>query len=65
MGMEDDAARPTGVSDPTEIPTRPREDILEIDRWQTDHIRRALNQADAGEFAAADEIAAAFERWRS
>lgn len=33
--------------------------------WQLDHIAGGLRQADAGEFAAPEEIDAAFSRWRS
>jgi predicted transcriptional regulator len=37
---------------------------LDIHRWQIDHIREGLRQADAGEFATETEVAAAFRRWR-
>ncbi len=33
-------------------------------RWQADHIKEGLRQAEAGEFATEAEIAAAFARWR-
>lgn len=38
---------------------------IDIDRWQIDHIKKALKQAEAGEFADDDEVAEALERWRS
>lgn len=37
---------------------------LEVQRWQADHIAEGLRQADAGEFASDEEVAAAFARWR-
>jgi predicted transcriptional regulator len=33
-------------------------------RWQVNHIKEGLRQAEAGEFATEAEIAAAFARWR-
>jgi len=37
---------------------------LEIYQWQLDHIKEGLRQADRGEFATEEEMAAAFARWR-
>ncbi len=37
---------------------------LDTHRWQIDHIKEGLRQADAGEFATEAEVAAAFRRWR-
>jgi RHH-type rel operon transcriptional repressor/antitoxin RelB len=39
------------------------EAYLEVHRWQLDHLREAVRQADAGEFASDAEVAAAFDRW--
>ena len=36
---------------------------LEVHRWQLAHIREGIRQADAGEFASDEEVAAAFDRW--
>jgi predicted transcriptional regulator len=36
---------------------------LEVHRWQLSHIRESVCQADAGEFASDEEVAAAFDRW--
>ena len=36
---------------------------LEVHRWQIAHIREGIRQADAGEFASDEEVAAAFDRW--
>lgn len=36
---------------------------LEAHRWQLDHIHEGIRQADAGEFASDEEVAAAFDRW--
>jgi predicted transcriptional regulator len=36
---------------------------LEVHRWQLAHIHESIRQADAGEFAADEEVAAAFDRW--
>ena len=37
---------------------------LEVNQWQIEHIKEGLRQADAGEFASDDEVAAAFAKWR-
>ncbi|MBD1930341.1 MULTISPECIES: CopG family ribbon-helix-helix protein [Cyanophyceae] len=37
---------------------------LEVHSWQLDHIKEGLRQADAGEFASDEEVAAAFAKWR-
>ena len=38
---------------------------LEVHSWQLDHIKEGLRQADAGEFASDEEVAAAFAKWRN
>jgi RHH-type rel operon transcriptional repressor/antitoxin RelB len=40
------------------------EAYLDIHRWQIDHIRARLQQADAGEFATEAEMKATFSRRR-
>jgi predicted transcriptional regulator len=35
---------------------------LDVHRWQMDHIREGLRQADAGEFATESEMKAVFSR---
>jgi len=37
---------------------------IETHRWQIEHIKEGLRQADAGEFATDEEVAAAFAKWR-
>lgn len=37
---------------------------LEVHRWQVEHIKEGLRQADAGQFATDADVAAAFRRWR-
>ena len=37
---------------------------LEVMEWQLAHIKEGLRQAEAGEFAADDEIKAAFDLWK-
>ena len=37
---------------------------LVVHRWQVAHIQEGLRQAEAGEFAGADEVNAAFARWQ-
>ncbi len=37
---------------------------IETHRWQIAHIEEGLRQADAGEFATDEEVAAAFTKWR-
>ena len=41
------------------------EAYLDVHRWHVAQIREGLRQADAGEFATDEEVAAAFDRWRS
>ena len=40
------------------------EAYLDVHRWQTDHIREGLRQANAGEFATQSEMKAIFSRRR-
>ena len=37
---------------------------LDVHRWQIEHIRKGIRQANAGKFASKAEVAAAFERRR-
>jgi predicted transcriptional regulator len=37
---------------------------IETYRWQIEHIREGVRQADAGEFASAEDVAAAFAKLR-
>jgi predicted transcriptional regulator len=37
---------------------------VDAHRWQVEHIKEGLRQAEAGEFATEAEVAAAFGRWR-
>lgn len=37
---------------------------LEIHSWQLDHIKEGVRQADTGEFASPEEVAAIFAKWR-
>lgn len=37
---------------------------IETQRWQIEHIEEGLRQADAGDFASDEEVAAAFAKWR-
>ena len=37
---------------------------IETYRWQVEHIKEGLRQADAGEFATDAEVASVFARWR-
>ncbi len=36
---------------------------LDVQRWQVEHIAEGLRQAEAGEFASDEEVAATFARW--
>jgi RHH-type transcriptional regulator, rel operon repressor / antitoxin RelB len=40
------------------------EAYLDVQRWQMEHIRKGLRQADAGEFAAEAEMKTTFSRRR-
>ena len=35
---------------------------LEVHRWQVDHIKEGIRQADAGEFATEAEVASVFQK---
>ena len=37
---------------------------LDVMEWQLAHIKEGLRQAEAGEFAADDEVKAAFDLWK-
>lgn len=37
---------------------------IETQRWQIEHIEEGLRQANAGDFASDEEVAAAFAKWR-
>jgi len=37
---------------------------IEVMEWQILHIKEGLRQAEAGEFAADDEVKAAFDLWK-
>ena len=37
---------------------------LDVMEWQLTHIKEGLRQAEAGEFAADDEVKAAFDLWK-
>ncbi len=37
---------------------------LEIYRWQVEHIKEGLRQADAGHFASESRVSEAFAKWR-
>jgi RHH-type rel operon transcriptional repressor/antitoxin RelB len=37
---------------------------LDVQKWQIEHIKEGIRQADAGEFATDAEVAAVFSRWR-
>lgn len=41
------------------------ENYLEVQKWQIDHIKAALKQADAGEFATDADVSKALKKWRS
>ncbi|EWY40827.1 hypothetical protein N825_33395 [Skermanella stibiiresistens SB22] len=36
---------------------------LDHERWKAEHIREALREADAGDFASDDEVEATFNRY--
>lgn len=37
---------------------------LGVHRWQIAHVEEGVRQAEAGDFATDEEVAAAFARWR-
>ena len=36
---------------------------LELNQWQIQHVKKALKQADAGQFATSLEVSKAFKKW--
>lgn len=50
--------------DRSEILNEAIDAYLQVREWQLEHIQEGLRQADAGEFASDEEVAAAFARWR-
>ncbi len=40
------------------------ETYLDINKWQTEHIKASLAQAERGEFAKPSEVDKAFKKWR-
>ena len=59
----DSVARDTGRQFDESL-TEAVDAYLDVQRWQTEHIAEGLRQADAGDFASEEEVAAAFARWR-
>jgi predicted transcriptional regulator len=41
----------------------PQTDLLPLDDWQIEEIRRALEEADRGEFAADEEVQRIRKKW--
>ena len=39
------------------------ESYLSVHRWQIGHVTEGLRQANAGEFASAEDVEAAYTRW--
>jgi RHH-type rel operon transcriptional repressor/antitoxin RelB len=37
---------------------------IELNEWQIAEIKRALKEADAGDFASPEEVEAVFKKWR-
>ena len=67
-----DAEKRKAIDEIASLLERDRSDILndaidaylQVQQWQLEHIKEGLRQADAGEFATEEEVAAAFARWR-
>lgn len=41
------------------------ENYLEVQKWQVEHIKAALQQASDGEFASPDDVESVFKKWQS
>lgn len=41
------------------------ENYLEVQKWQVDHIKAALQQADDGDFASRADIESVLKKWQS
>lgn len=59
-----DAIAATMDRDRTYVLKQAVEAYLDAHRWQTEHIKTGLEQANAGEFATDEEVSAAFDQWR-
>ncbi len=67
-----DAEKRKAIDEIASLLERDRSDILndaidaylQVQQWQLEHIKEGLRQADAGEFATEEEVAAVFARWR-
>jgi len=46
------------------VVSRALEEFVESEAWQINGIKRALAEADAGEFATDAEVGATFEKWQ-
>jgi len=40
-------------------------EYLEREQWQVSQIHKAITEADAGDFASQEEVAAVFDKWTS
>lgn len=38
-------------------------EFIELNEWQIDEIKAAINEADAGDFASGQEVQAVFNKW--
>ncbi|MDL2307302.1 CopG family ribbon-helix-helix protein [Desulfovibrio sp. OttesenSCG-928-C06] len=45
------------------IAVQAMKDFIEREAWQVAEIQQALKEADAGEFAADEEVQAVFDKW--
>ncbi len=57
-------SRACSVRDRSDVLNDAIDAYLATHRWQVEHIEEALRQAQAGEFASEEEVAAAFARRR-
>lgn len=38
-------------------------EFIEVNEWQIEEVQKAVNEADAGDFASDQEISAVFNKW--
>jgi RHH-type transcriptional regulator, rel operon repressor / antitoxin RelB len=60
----EELARTTEKSE-SRLATEAISSFLDIQEWQTREIQRGIREADLGEFANDDEVAAVFAKWKN
>jgi RHH-type rel operon transcriptional repressor/antitoxin RelB len=51
------------ATSPSELAAEAIRSYLDLQEWQVEEIRAGVREADAGEFASADEVRSVFAKW--